>query len=40
MPEGITRDQFIYDEQPRQNNDNTEIVVASGSSYNITEVTI
>ena len=39
LPEGITRDQFTYDEQPRQNNDNTEIVVASGR-HNITEVTI
>ena len=40
MPEGISREQFTQDTQIRQIKDNTEVVVASSSSYNTTEVTI
>ena len=40
MPEGISRDQFTQDSQIRQIKDDTEVVVASSSSYNTTEVTI
>ena len=40
MPEGISREQFTEDTQIRQIKDNTEVVVASSSSYNTTEVTI
>jgi len=40
MPEGISRDQFTQDTQIRQIKDDTEVVVASSSSYNTTEVTI
>ena len=39
IPEGINREQFAYDDQPRQNGDDAEIVVASGSSYNLTDAT-
>ena len=40
MPEGISREQFTQDTQIRQIKDDTEVVVASSSSYNTTEVTI
>ena len=40
MPEGISREQFTQDTQIRQINDDTEVVIASSSSYNTTEVTI
>lgn len=40
MPEGISREQFTQDSQIRQIKDDTEVVVASSSSYNTTEVTI
>lgn len=40
MPEGISREQFTQDTQIRQIKDDTEVVLASSSSYNTTEVTI
>ena len=40
MPEGISREQFTQESQIRQIKDDTEVVVASSSSYNTTEVTI